>query len=272
MLLTREQETALACRIRGEDVRVPGPGESRPSQAAACNRLVEESMGLVGMIARRYWRPPLSLDDLIQDGALALRAAVERFDPDRGFRFSTFAFPWVRHAVSRSAAGSSVLIHCPPELRSRQRRLARANEELTQTTGRAPTDREVARWLGIGTEEVGELRACDWQVVSYDRPAAGADDGRAVLSTLRDPGPAPDAQEERRALAAAVRQALTVLPPRERLVLSLRFGIGVARAHSIEEVARLLGLSRPRAQRLAEQGLARLRTNGSARQLLAFAA
>jgi RNA polymerase sigma factor (sigma-70 family) len=270
LLLSVEQEVALARRIRGEAVRVPGPGEPEPTRAEACNRLVEQSMGLVGMIARKYWRPPMALEDLVQEGALALRCVAERFDPERGCRFSTFAFPWVQQAVYRAATDGSALIRIPDDCRLRLRRMTSSDDELTQRLGRAPTDGESADHLGVSHGVLAELRGMARQVVSIDQPARGADDGATVLTVLPDPGPQPDALEERRALADLVREVLEGLPPRERRVVALRFGVGGARAHSPEEVAKIVGLTKGAVQRITEQGLGRLRSNHLAHRLQVY--
>jgi RNA polymerase sigma factor (sigma-70 family) len=266
-LLTAEQEVALARRIRGEHVRVPGPGNPRPTPAEACNRLVEQSMGLVGMIARKYWRPPMSVEDLIQEGALGLRSAVERFDPDRGCRFSTFAFPWVQQAVCRAAAEGPAVIRLPADCRLRLRRLTRVDDELTQQLGRPPTDRESADRLGVSPDVVADMRGLARPVASLDKPWQGLDEGTTVLATLSDPGLQPDALEERGALVGLVRELLDGLPSRERQVVALRFGVGLDRSHSPEEVAKIVGVSRSAVRRITEQGLVRLRSSRLVRGL-----
>src|SRR6266508_6843104 len=143
-LLTAEQERALARRMRGQDVRVPAPGDPRPSPRAAHDRLVEANLRLVLSVARRYRGRGLPPEDLVQEGALALRRAAEGFDPERGDRFAAYAVLWVREAMVRAITQDLRAIRVPPRVVARIGQLARAEEFLRARLERDPRPEELA--------------------------------------------------------------------------------------------------------------------------------
>jgi RNA polymerase primary sigma factor len=268
-LLTAEQEVALARRLRGEDVRVPGPGESRPTPAQARDRLVEQNIGLVLAIVRKYRWPGVAIEDLVQEGILGLREATDRFDPDMGCRFSTYAFWWVHQAMRRAMIESSAMIRVPPTIRAQMRKIARAEEDIWRRLGRHATAGEIASQLEMTEGEVLEVQRLTRRPLSLHQPVE-EQDGETYADRISDPGPSPEAHEERQALAKEIRSALDGLEPRERQVMTLRFGIGHNRMHTPDETAQIVGLSRQGVFRLEERALARLRSNGHARRLRAY--
>jgi RNA polymerase sigma factor (sigma-70 family) len=226
-LLTAEQEVALARRMRGEDVVVPGPGPGRPTPREAHDRLVEQNMRLAMWLAQRYRNRGLPIEDLIQEGAVGLHRAAEKFDPDKGFRFSTYATWWVRQAMNRAIAEARAI--------------------------RVPDDVE------------------DWnsyQPLSLDEPMD--EEGITIGDMVADEGTMPEDDVERSQLRIEVQSVLDGLSERERMVLTLRFGIGSEHARPAVEVGRTIGISRERVQQIEAMALARLRRNRKAHQLLAY--
>ena len=267
-LLTAEQEQALARRMRGADVRVPAPGDPRPSPRAAHDRLVEENLRLVLAIARRYRGRGLPLEDLVQEGALALRRAAEGFDPDQGSRFASYAVLWVREAMVGALTRDVRAIRLPPRVAARVGQLARAEERLRARLEREPRPTELAAELGMSADEVEELRRVARRAVALDAPAS--DEEPAAGLVLADPAPPPEAATEQRDLREEVHRVLAALEPREQRVLALRFGIGQERPRSPAEVGEALGVSRRQVERLELQAMSRLRAARGARDLLVY--
>jgi RNA polymerase sigma factor (sigma-70 family) len=269
-LLTAEQETALARRMRGEDVTVPGPGESRPTSTAAHARLVEQNLRLVAWLANRHRDRGVPVEDLIQEGALGLHRAAEKFDPDRGFRFATYATWWIRQAMIRALMTDGRIIRLRGDLFARIGRVRETEQKLGVDLGRSPSSDELAHALSITSSELGELLRAAHQTVSLDLPLD--EDGNTVGDVIADQGMSPIEHVERQALGVEVRQALAGLLPAEREVVTLRYGFDHAHPLTTAEVAQRLGISRPRVARLEASALARMRGDRTVRGLLTYVA
>jgi RNA polymerase primary sigma factor len=246
-MITHDREIELAKRIESGD-------------REAMKQFILANLRLVVSIAKRYVGRGLTLLDLIQEGNIGLIRAVQRYDWRRGHRFSTHATWWIRQAISRAVADKGRTIRLPVYVNTALNRIRRERQRLLQELGREPTEQELADATGLDPIRMVELQAAPGAPVSLELPV-GEDEEQELGDVLADTESAsPEDIATTQTLKDEVQRVLeSVLTPRERLVLQLRFGLGNGQPHPLEQVGRELGITRERVRQIEAGALAKLR-------------
>jgi len=244
--LRRDQEAALVRRAQDGD-------------RAATEQLIQAHSRLIYKVARRYHCRSYSLEDLVQEGILGLILAVERFDPARGCRLSTYAMHWIRQSIARAVEQNDRLIHVPMHTTAEVRRLIRLQDELHQIAGRLPSTVELAQASGVAEERVAELLRTLQDALSLEG-MVGTDQDASILDLVEDPlASSPELSALRGAVRAQVRTLICTLRPRERTVLEERFGFDGRIPRTLDELSRTLQVSRERVRQIEAQAIRKLR-------------
>lgn len=223
------------------------------------DRFVATNQRLVYFWAQRYEAKGVPFQDLVQEGNLGLLRAVERYDPERGFRFSTYAVWWIRQAIARAVAAQSRTIRLPVHVQERLQNMRRVAQRMLVSKGRYPTPEELGRAVGLSADEVTDLQLASRLPVSLSTPL-GDDEDHVLEDRVADPGaPSPSRSSEQVQLSGLISGYLDKLTPRQRFVIELRFGLLDGEPRTLEAVGEELGVTRERVRQITEQVLDRMR-------------
>lgn len=257
-LLKREEEQELARRIKKGD-------------KDALDGLVKANLRFVVSIAKQYANQGLALEDLINDGNLGLIKAAHRFDEERGYKFISYAVWWIRQAMLQSLAEHSRIVRLPLNRAGTLYRIGKASRQLDQELGRAPSAGEIAKKLKISETEVQDTMHIANTHVSLDDPYSSDQDDSALVDYLQDENAQmPDEQTYERALSDDMEKALDTLSDREKLILSLYFGLNGEEPLTLEEIGKKLALTRERIRQIKEKAIVRLRHSSRSKFLRGY--
>ena len=225
----------------------------------AREELIRSNARLVISVAKRYQNLGLPLMDLIQEGNIGLLRAIDRFEPARGLRLSTYATWWVRQGINRAVANQGRTIRLPAYLQDRVQQLSRVAQTLEQSLGRVPNEAELAQRLEVTPTDIRSLRTVAVPVVSLDDSLSEADD-ESPLEQLEDTQVTPvDELVARHLLREAMERALEELPARYAQIIRMRYGLNGDQPHTLEAIAQKLNLSRERVRQIERDAFSRLR-------------
>jgi len=253
-LLSAEEEMELALKVLDGD-------------EDAKKKLSESNLRLVVSIAKKYVGRGMLFLDLIQEGNMGLIKAVEKFDYNKGFKFSTYATWWIRQAITRSIADQSRTIRIPVHMVETINKLIRTSRHLLQQLGREPTPEELAKELEMSVEKVAEIQKIAQEPVSLETPIGEEDDSHLADFIQDEYSPSPQDLASYTLLREQLEEVLKTLTPREAMVLKLRFGLEDGRPRTLEEVGKQFEVTRERIRQIEAKALRKLRHPSRSKKL-----
>ena len=256
-LLTPEEEMDLSIRVANGDEE-------------AKNRLAESNLRLVVSIAKRYVGRGLLFLDLIQEGNIGLMKAVDKFDYDKGYKFSTYATWWIRQAITRALADQARTIRVPVHMVETINKMARIQRQLTLELNREPSEEEIAKKMGISVEKVRDVIKISQDPVSLETPIGEEDDSHLGDFVKDVNAMTPEEYATNEILKEEIKAVLETLQEREQEVLELRFGLIDGTSHTLEEVGKRFNVTRERIRQIEAKALRKLRHPSRAKRLKDF--
>jgi len=258
-LLTRDEEASLFSKIRSaRDRGLSLLEEEQVNQAK--RRVVEGNLRLVAKIAMRYRNLGLPFLDLVQEGNVGLMKAVEKFEPEKGYRFTTYATWWVQQSMMRALTDHSRTIRLPAHIVERLGKLNRSREHLQQQNNQQPTIEEVAEAVSLPVEKVRQTLELAQNLTSLDMPLDDGEDKNCFMDLVQNHGvSSPEDNVLEKTIKERLDEVLATLLPREAEILRLRFGLSDGTFHTLEQLGNIFGITRERVRQIEKKALTKLR-------------